>query len=151
MKLSFSCTRSNIFGFILRSFERNNSRDLSRGFVPIIQESYVQNTKIYIASSTESRNRGIVPKLVQLLGAEDFEVKPWYKQFPNGAFALDVLLDLPEKVDVALFVFGKDDVREFRGSKDHMTRDNVILEYGIFASRLGRPQRASLGSSGRGS
>ncbi|MEO1393988.1 MAG: TIR domain-containing protein [Cyanobacteria bacterium J06634_5] len=98
----------------------------------------MENLRLYVASSSEARQRGIVPKLVKLLGIENFDVRPWYRQFPNGAFALDVLIGLPETVDAALFIFGKDDTREFRGTTGYTTRDNVILEYGIFISELGR-------------
>jgi SAM-dependent methyltransferase len=92
---------------------------------------------LFIGSSSEAKQRGIVPKLVAELSGR-FTVRPWYSVFEQGRFTLETLLDLVKKIDLALLVFAKDDAREFRGTADAITRDNVLLEYGLFLAQLER-------------
>lgn len=94
---------------------------------------------IFIGSSSEARKRGIVPKLVQSLGEYGFKnVKPWYGLHNQGQFTLEMLLEAVFTFDTALLVFASDDVREFRGRSGKVTRDNVVLECGLFLGQLGR-------------
>jgi SAM-dependent methyltransferase len=93
--------------------------------------------RLFIGSSTEARNRGIVSKLVSDLSNE-FDVHPWYSAFDQGSFTLEMLLSISDRIDAALLVFSNDDARESRGKKELVTRDNVILEYGLFVGQLGR-------------
>jgi SAM-dependent methyltransferase len=78
-----------------------------------------------------------VPRLVQDLSPR-FEVIPWYETFKNGEYTLESLLHCVDQVDFALFVFTADDSRTMRGRQGVVTRDNVILEYGLFTAGLGR-------------
>ena len=57
--------------------------------------------------------------------------------FPLGGLTLNRLIELTKAVDAAVFVFAEDDQVWYRGTELRQPRDNVLLEYGLFASRLG--------------
>ncbi|MGE0812976.1 MAG: TIR domain-containing protein [Vicinamibacterales bacterium] len=98
--------------------------------------------KVFIGSSTEARQREIVPALVRHL-ADRFVVVPWYSHAIQAShYTLDALLEVARDVDLALFVFSADDTRTQRGTVGVATRDNVILEYGLFTAALGRERVA---------
>lgn len=93
--------------------------------------------KIFIASSTEARERDIVPELVRQLG-NDFEVFPWYECFEAMKFTLEGLLEISNKIDATIIVLTKDGQGESRGNHDWIPRDNVVFECGMLISKLGR-------------
>lgn len=93
--------------------------------------------KVFIASSREAQERGIVPKLVIEL-SKYFNVIPWYEHFQSMKFTLENLLEIVNQIDAVILVFAKDDSRNFRGNNNWVARDNVILECGLFVYRLGR-------------
>lgn len=115
---------------------------------PAVQANTPQALRVFIGSSTEAKERRIVPSLVKCLRARGLAVSPWYEVFKSGEYTLDTLLEQVRQVDLALFVFSADDEREFRGRTDAVTRDNVILEYGLFTCGLGRTRVAILQEKG---
>jgi len=69
----------------------------------------------------------------------EFEVTVW----KNGTFKLSstTIDDLVEKssfVDFALFIFAPDDVSTIRSRNEHVVRDNVIFEMGLFVGAIGK-------------
>lgn len=69
----------------------------------------------------------------------EFEITVW----KNGTFKLSstTIDDLVEKssfVDFALFIFAPDDVSTIRSRKEHVVRDNVIFEMGLFVGAIGK-------------
>lgn len=69
----------------------------------------------------------------------DFEVTIW----TNGTFRLSssTIEDLVEKsstVDFALFIFAPDDVTTIKNRSEHVVRDNVIFEMGLFVGAIGK-------------
>jgi hypothetical protein len=68
---------------------------------------------------------------------------PWDEPgvFPAGTYVLPRLIELSHQVHGAIFIFGEDDKLWYRRDRVKATRDNVLLEYGIFAATLG-PERA---------
>lgn len=69
----------------------------------------------------------------------DFEVTIWR----NGTFKLSssTIEDLVEKssaVDFALFIFAPDDITTIRNKNEHVVRDNVIFEMGLFVGAIGK-------------
>lgn len=103
---------------------------------------------VFIGSSTEAYQRDIVPMLVQYL-SDQFSVLPWYSNAVKaGTYTLEGLLDVTKTSDLALFVFTADDVRTSRGETREVTRDNVILEYGLFTAALGRKRVAIVHEEG---
>jgi hypothetical protein len=57
--------------------------------------------------------------------------------FPAGQYTLPRLVELAQRVEAAVFLFAGDDKVWYRGEERSQPRDNVLLEYGLFASRLG--------------
>lgn len=102
---------------------------------------------LFIASSSEARQRGIVPFLITKL-RQDFNVIPWHKAFEEGLYTIEALQRQLDNVDIALIIFTKDDKREIRDRVDYITRDNVILEYGLFLSKLDRERMCVLREEG---
>lgn len=104
--------------------------------------------RLFIGSSTEAYQRGLVPRLVQHL-ADRFDPLPWYSNaIQAGHFTLEGLIEVSRRTDFALFVFSADDVVHTRGDVRAATRDNVILEYGLFTAALGRERVAILQEDG---
>lgn len=93
--------------------------------------------RVFIGSSSEAKERGLTNRLVAEM-ADHFDVHPWYEAFSQGLFTLEVLLEEVSKADAALLIFTADDDRQWRGEIDKVTRDNVVLEYGLFVAKLGR-------------
>jgi O-acetyl-ADP-ribose deacetylase (regulator of RNase III) len=58
--------------------------------------------------------------------------------FRPGDYILARLLELSEAVDAAIIIFSDEDKKWYRKEAQPQPRDNVLIEYGIFASRLGR-------------
>jgi hypoxanthine phosphoribosyltransferase len=94
---------------------------------------------LFIGSSTEAeeyldwialRIEDAGHKALRWNAIDDFLFRP-------GQYTLTSLLDISKKVDAALLIFSSDDRTWFRGDQLMYPRDNVILEYGIFVSRLG--------------
>lgn len=68
--------------------------------------------------------------------------------FPPGQQTFLRLIGLTEEVDAAIFIFSEDDEVWYRGDAAQQPRDNVLIEYGLFAGRLG-PHRAIICVNGR--
>jgi SAM-dependent methyltransferase len=105
---------------------------------------------VFIGSSSEACHRGIVPRLESLLTKNDFKVVTWYDddEFAPGEYTLDALLSIVKQTDLALFVFSKDDEVKVRGKAEFAPRDNVLVEYGLFTSHLGRRRVAVIQEDG---
>jgi hypothetical protein len=52
--------------------------------------------------------------------------------------ALTVLFGISNQVDGAILIFAEDDKVWYRDSEARQPRDNVLVEYGVFASTIGR-------------
>lgn len=92
--------------------------------------------RIFIGSSSEAENIDRqVSHIIENLGAE---VISWRKEFKPGYYPLEVLLNLPSKIDGALLIATPDDQTVFRSMNLMSPRGNVIFELGIFISRLGK-------------
>jgi hypothetical protein len=102
---------------------------------------------IFIGSSTEALPivNFLVPKL-----SGHFAVRPWNQVFRPGKFAMEVLVEELAKAHAAILIFTKDDRRELRGEMDEAARDNVVLEFGFFVSKLSRDRVWILQEAGVG-
>lgn len=91
--------------------------------------------RIFIGSSTESKpiSEGIASGLTR----SGYSPLPWWDAFDIGDITLSKLHQLLEMVDGAIFVFTGDDSKWYRGENIAATRDNVMLEYGMFSAKLG--------------
>ena len=92
--------------------------------------------RLFLGSSSEAKENIALPIIQRL--AEIFDIHPWWDIFPTGKFTLEVLLEQVKKTDLAILIFDADDETTSRGKTSPSTRDNVILEYGLFVAELGR-------------
>ena len=96
----------------------------------------MRKPRLFIASSVESLP---IAEAVNINLDHDFEVTIW----KNGTFKLSssTIEDLVEKsstVDFALFIFAPDDIATIRNRNQHVVRDNVIFEMGLFVGAIGK-------------
>jgi hypothetical protein len=96
----------------------------------------LRKPRLFIASSAESLP---IAEAVNVNLDHDFEVTIW----KNGTFRLSssTVEDLVEKssaVDFALFIFAPDDITTIRNINEHVVRDNVIFEMGLFVGAIGK-------------
>ena len=96
----------------------------------------MRKPRLFIASSVESLP---IAEAVNVNLDHDFEVTIW----KNGTFKLSssTVEDLVEKssaVDFALFIFSPDDITTIRNRNEHVVRDNVIFEMGLFVGAIGK-------------
>ncbi|WP_318427876.1 nucleotide-binding protein [Photobacterium leiognathi] len=96
----------------------------------------LRKPRLFIASSAESLP---IAEAVNVNLDHDFEVTIW----KNGTFKLssstiDDLVAKSSTVDFALFIFAPDDITSIRSRKEHVVRDNVIFEMGLFVGAIGK-------------
>ncbi|WP_308366983.1 MULTISPECIES: nucleotide-binding protein [unclassified Microbulbifer] len=96
----------------------------------------MRKPRLFIASSVESLS---VAEAVNVNLDHEFEVTLW----KNGTFklsssAIDDLVEKSSFVDFALFIFAPDDITTIRSRSEHVVRDNVIFEMGLFVGAIGK-------------
>lgn len=93
--------------------------------------------KVFLGSSKESLP---VLRVVERSLTGVAAVTPWTDDSFRrpGDYFLDSLLQAAPNFDVAVLVFGKDDVVISRHRRQPAPRDNVVFELGLFMSRLAR-------------
>lgn len=88
---------------------------------------------VFIACSTEAR--GISDAIGRALDTyPDFVAAPWERLNAQGQFILQHLIDEAREHSFAFFVFAADDARAADARDERITRDNVVLEFGLFAA-----------------
>lgn len=94
--------------------------------------------RVFVGSSTEGLR---VAETVQIALDHTHEVTLWSQGvFGLGEGSLDSLVKRLDSFDFAILVLTPDDLVQSRGISQQSPRDNVLLEFGLFAGRLG-PQR----------
>ena len=101
--------------------------------------------RVFIGSS--SRSRQIAEKVMFALAGR-FAMTPWWKAFPPGDLTLDTLMSARGEYDCAVLVFAKDDSLDGGGPPCGITRDNVLLEFGLFLASLGKSRVLVLAERG---
>jgi len=96
----------------------------------------MRKPRLFIASSVESLD---IAEAVNVNLDHEFEVTIW----KNGTFKLSssTIEDLVEKssaVDFALFIFTPDDIATIKNRNEHIVRDNVLFEMGLFIGSIGK-------------
>lgn len=95
-----------------------------------------QKPRIFISSSSEGKP--ILDALYLELN-NDYELIRWDKDFfEPSKFTLECFEEKAASHDYAIFILHPDDEIIARGMTKRKTRDNVIFEYGLFFSVLGR-------------
>jgi hypothetical protein len=91
---------------------------------------------LFIGSSTEQLETAYA---IQTQLERACEPSVWDQGvFELSSNALDDLIAQLDKADFAVFVFGPDDFSTIREKEYETTRDNVVLELGLFIGRLGK-------------
>ena len=92
--------------------------------------------RLFLGSSSEGRE---VARNLQAELGSTVEVVRWDQNvFEPSGYTLDSLLSIAETVDFAVVVATPDDVTMSRGETTLSARDNIVLEFGLFAGALGR-------------
>ncbi|HRY10688.1 MAG TPA: nucleotide-binding protein [Candidatus Nanopelagicales bacterium] len=102
--------------------------------------------RVFIGSSTEG---GGVAQALRLELLKVCEPVLWSQDvFEPGGYTLDSLIEEAKRCDFAVLVATPDDGRESRGSSTRVPRDNIVLEFGLFAGILGRQRTFLLATGG---
>lgn len=97
---------------------------------------------IFIASSHEAVNE--LKRVRRVLSKIGLNPAPWTSPelFPLAETTIESLSEATKWMQGAVFIFRPDDTRWYRVSgkrkQEKRTRDNVVLEFGLFAGALGR-------------
>lgn len=92
--------------------------------------------KIFIGSSVESLR---IAEAANVNLDHHFEVTIWRAgTFKLSSTTIDDLVTKASAVDFALFVFSPDDLATIRQTAEHVTRDNVVFELGLFIGSIGK-------------
>ncbi|HET7544439.1 MAG TPA: TIR domain-containing protein [Polyangiaceae bacterium] len=97
---------------------------------------------IFLASSIEATNQ--MDEIGEWIESFGHRPRPWTDKdvFPLNQSTLTSLHHVARQVDGALFVFGDEDKRWYRGTVVRAPRDNVLIEYGLFSGVLGQTSTA---------
>ncbi len=94
-----------------------------------------QRPRVFIGSSTEGSP---IAEAFQVALDEQCEVEVWNQgTFGLSQGTLDALVRALNRFDFAILVATADDMREMRGDRSAVPRDNVLFELGLFMGRLG--------------
>lgn len=92
--------------------------------------------RIFIASASESL---AIARQLEVRLQTIAEVVIWDAMMARiGEPCLDILINMVDKVDFAIFIFSDDDKVTSRGIDFDAPRDNIIFELGLFMSKLGK-------------
>jgi hypothetical protein len=104
--------------------------------ISLQQEAWmpIERRKIFIGSSSEHITEA---DWIASILATDHDPLMWYELFQAGDITLPRLIEISNEVDAAILVFSEDDKTESRGVTNPSPRDNVVLEFGLFARAVG--------------
>jgi len=95
----------------------------------------MRKPRVFVASSKEAES--VASAIADNL-EERADVTPWWQAFNLGANFVDELRRNLAENDFGVFVFHPDDQLKIREIETAATRDNVILELGMFVGALGK-------------
>lgn len=107
----------------------------SRWLVVSSSGGSMTSNAFFIASSTEGRDH--VDDVTSIVEAAGGKAVDWATYFEPGDFVLEKLLGAASRVSMAIIVVTPDDMLQTRDETHLTPRDNIILEIGLFAGRLG--------------
>ena len=97
--------------------------------------------RVFVGSSSQAKQSGDLDAVCKLLrnAGPGLELRPWAdpESFFLNTSTWEFLLAELAEVDAAAFIFREDDqIRRPDGKLVGMTRDNVVLEFGLFTGAL---------------
>jgi predicted nucleotide-binding protein len=96
----------------------------------------LQKPRLFIGSSSEGLK---VAKAVFACVADQVEATLWHQGlFVPGQYPLEILEQQLDRHEFAIFVASSDDLIMKRGAISNVARDNIMVEFGLFAGVLGR-------------
>lgn len=107
------------------------------------EENEMKRKTIFLGSSSEAVNimEDIAYQLQRLHCSTILWNDAGKNVFPAGHSIIDSLIQLTKRVDAAVLIFNEDDIKWNEKSLlgyESSVRDNVLLEYGLFAGVLGK-------------
>ena len=104
--------------------------------------------KFFLGSSSERLSE--LERIVAWVERAGHEAWPWNKPglFPPGHYTFETLNVIKDEVDASIFIFSEDDKVWYRGDSKLVPRDNVMIEYGLFAGVL-EPSRVAICMQGK--
>ena len=92
--------------------------------------------RLFLGSSSEGRE---VARNLQAELGDICQVVRWDQSvFEPGGYTLDSLIAVAASIDFAVLIATPDDTTVSRGESKPSARDNIVLEFGLFAGALGR-------------
>ena len=92
--------------------------------------------RVFIGSSKEGKD---VARYLQTELGDSCDVDRWDQSvFEPGGYTLESLINAAKRADFAVLVASSDDKTVSRGEEQPSVRDNIVLEFGLFAGVLGR-------------
>lgn len=93
---------------------------------------------MFLASSNEALQD--MREVATWIEEAGLEAKPWDdpRLFMPGVNTFSRLIEISKEVDAAIFLFTEDDRVWYRTDAVSQPRDNVLIEYGLFAGALGQ-------------
>lgn len=106
--------------------------------------------KIFIGSSSEATKREVLTNLAHWIETLGHTPIRWDDPgvFLPGQDIFARLLEIGREIDAAVLIFSQDDQVWYRNEQVSQPRDNVLLEYGLFAGLTG-PSRVIVGRDGK--
>jgi hypothetical protein len=105
---------------------------------PMTRKDPLRRTRLFIASASE--NLGTAEALQAALDSRGVSSVVWNRAFQFSCTNVENLETIAAQVSGAIFLMGPDDLLMIRDRSMTATRDNVLLELGLFIGKLGRPQ-----------
>ncbi|MEZ5537943.1 MAG: nucleotide-binding protein [Thiolinea sp.] len=99
--------------------------------------------KIFIGGASEDSEN--IREIEAWVSENDHDAWPWDKPgtFTIGTSTFPRLIEISRQVQAAILIFSPADLIYYRGDAAGQPRDNVLVEYGLFASALG-PERCAI-------
>lgn len=94
--------------------------------------------RVFIGCASESTTTA--DRIAAIVKSYGHEPLVWTdrKAFLAGEAILSKLIEHSRTVDAAILIFSPDDETVSRGTRGYQPRDNVLMEYGLFAGTLGQ-------------
>lgn len=97
---------------------------------------------VFLASSIEALDE--LHEVASWIEEAGHNPLPWdsHTLFLPGENTFEKLIEISKQVDAAIFIFSEDDSVWYRTDTFSQPRDNVLIEYGLFAGALGQKRAA---------